>query len=128
MSINKMKQFKANKLKFFVWPTLIMIVIISYIFILMRNTSIYLNIINISIDIMIILLYFILFIYEIKINSEEVVFKSVFSKKSVLISELISIKQGGILTFIETQKGKFFIISSKKEKEVIKNIFKDIQR
>lgn len=123
-----MKQFKANKLKFFVWPTLIMIVIISYIFILMRNTSIYLNIINISIDIMIILLYFILFIYEIKINSEEVVFKSVFSKKSVLISELISIKQGGILTFIETQKGKFFIISSKKEKEVIKNIFKDIQR
>lgn len=121
-----MKNFKIDKFKFFIFPIIIVVVIGIYILLLMKNTSTYINIGNISFDLILLVLYFRFFIYEINVDSQGLNLKGIFIKKRILMSELICLKQGGILTLIKTGKGRFFIISSKKEKEVIKNIFKDI--
>lgn len=121
-----MKNIKISKLKFFILPIMIILIIIIYISLIMKNTPTYMNIGNIGFDIIFLILYFRFFIYEINIDSQGLDLKGLFMKKRILLSDLICLKQGGILTFIKTQKGRFFIVSSKKEKEVIKNVFKDI--
>lgn len=121
-----MKNFKVDSFRFAILPIIVLIVMIIYVFLFIKSTSTYINVSNIGLDIILIFMYFRLFIYEINLDSQGIDFKGVLKKKRVLTSELISLKQGGILTLIKTEKGRFFILSSKKDKEVIKGMFKDI--
>lgn len=121
-----MKSFKVDGFKFAILPILIVVIMLLYAFLFLKNTPMHINIINISLDIIILLIYFRMFVYELNVDSQGVDLKGVFVKKRVLVSELKSLKQGGILTLIKTEKGRFFLLSSKKEREIVKKMFKDI--
>lgn len=120
-----MKSFKVDGFKFAILPIITIAVIVVYVLLFMKTTPLYINIVNIGLDVLILILYLRLFIYSINVDDQGIDVKGAFVKKRVLVSELKALKQGGILTLIKTEKGRFFIISSKKEKEVIKSMFKD---
>ncbi|KMT22800.1 hypothetical protein [Clostridium cylindrosporum] len=121
-----MKSYKVDGYKFVVLPIIIMLVIIINVFLLFKDTYMYINILNIGIDIVLLFVYFRLFIYDINIDNKEINLKRLFSKKKVLISEIKSLRQGGILSLLRTERGRFFLITSKKDREVIRELFKDL--
>lgn len=121
-----MKSFKVDGFKFTILPVIIVIIMLLYAFLFWKNTPMYINILNIGLDIILIVVYFRMFVYELKFDSQGVDIKGVLVKKRILISELKSLKQGGILTLIKTERGRFFLLSSKAEREIIKKMFEDI--
>ncbi|MEF9953450.1 MAG: hypothetical protein RR840_09560 [Clostridium sp.] len=121
-----MKNFKVDGFVFYLFPSLIVAVMVLYFIMFFKVVPSHINAINIAIDIILILVYFRLFIYDISIDGLGINFKGVLRKKRVLVSELKVMKQGGVLTLFKTEKGRFFVITFRSDKESLKNMFKDV--
>ncbi|MEF9953160.1 MAG: hypothetical protein RR838_11275 [Clostridium sp.] len=121
-----MKNFKVDGFIFALFPLLIIGVMGAYFFLFYKVMPPHINIINIAIDIILIIVYLRLFVYDISIDGLGINFKGVLRRKRVLTSELKVMRQGGVLTLFKTEKGSFFIITTKGDKESLKNMFKDV--
>ncbi|MEG2337811.1 MAG: hypothetical protein RSA01_08775 [Clostridium sp.] len=121
-----MKEFKVDRFVYFLFPLLIVGIMILYFSMFFKVMPTHINVINIAIDIILIMVYLRLFVYDINIDGLGINFKGVLRKKRILVSELNVMKQGGILTLIKSERGRFFVITFKKDKESLKNMFKDV--
>ena len=122
-----MKSFKVDIFKYIILPIITLGIVISYIFLFWQTTPMYINILNIFLDIIILLVYLKMFIYRLDIDDFGIDVKGVFTKKRIILADLKSLNQGGILTMINTKRGKFFVLSSKKEKEELKQMFSHLK-
>ena len=120
-----MKRYKASMGLFLVFPVFVLAVILSYIIILYRHSYTYANLINIGLDIIILLYYFLKFCREVSLDSQGINFYTIFKKYRVEGTKIKSIRYSPFLTRILTDSGSFYILTTPSGGRVLKGIFKD---
>ncbi|MEG0370702.1 MAG: hypothetical protein RR645_00235 [Clostridium sp.] len=121
-----MKNYRVDGFKFALFPVIIIWIMVIYGLVFFNGTPMVVNVLNLGVDIILLIIYFRLFVYDINLDSQGITLKGLLIEKRILVSDMKSLKQGGVLTLIKTEKGRFFILSFKSDKETIKNIFKDV--
>lgn len=123
-----MKRFKVNRVLFMIIPGLILVNIIFYIFVMLKKSYPLANWGNLSLDVVILLYYLTKFCYEVSIDSEGANFYTIFGKIRVNNDDIINVRQSPFLTRIKGSSGVRYIITSPRGRDVLKNMFQDIDK
>lgn len=123
-----MKSYKTNKGLFIILPTFITILLLTYIIVMYTRSYNFMNIINIGIDGIILIYYFINFSYEVKMDNNEIMFKVAFKKHKVTRSELGFVVHSSFLTKFVCKKRNFYILTTPKGSLKLREIFKDFKK
>lgn len=123
-----MKQFRTNMGIFILLPAFVIILMCTYLLVMYTRSYNYMNIINIGIDGIILIYYFVNFIYKVEVGSEWVVFYNATGKKAIKKDELGFIMYSGFLVKFVCKNRNFYMLTSPKGVKVLKELFKDIKK
>lgn len=123
-----MKIYKANMGLFIVLPTFVTILILIYMSIIYSHSYRWINIINIGLDGVILIYYFISFSFEVRIDNEWVVFYNAFKKYRMKKEDIAFVMHSSILTKVISKKRNFYFLTTPRERNRIQDIFKDINK
>lgn len=121
-----MKRFIVDKRLYSILPLGIILVAGMYMAVLFRKSTLYSNIINLTLDGLILLIYFFKFCTSISIDSEGINFYTIFKKKRIIKSEIEGARQSSFLTKFVTVKGNFYVLTTIKGGNILREMFKDI--
>lgn len=121
-----MKRFIVDKRLYSILPLGIILVAGVYVAVLFKKSTLYSNIINLTLDGLILLIYFFKFCTAIGIDSEGINFYTIFKKKRVIKSEIEEARQSSFLTKFITVKGNFYVLTTIKGGNILREMFKDI--
>lgn len=120
-----MKKFIVDKRLYSIVPLGIILVVGTYIAVLFKRSTLYSNIINLTIDGLLLLLYFLKFCNAVGIDREGINFYTIFKKKRVIKSEVEEARQSSFLTKFITVKGNFYVITTIEGGNKLRDMFKD---
>lgn len=119
-----MKRYKVNKALFLILPVFILCIIGSYMLVLFKKSYTYINVINISLDIIILFYYVKGFCHEVGIDSQGINFYTLFKKYRFRYDEIISVASASFLTRITTQNKRLYILTTSKGQKILKDMLK----
>lgn len=125
MGSKGMKRFIVDKRLYSIVPLGIILVAGTYVAVLFKKSTLYSNIINLILDGLLLLLYFFKFCTAIGIDSEGINFYTIFKKKRVIKSEIEGARQSSFLTKFITVKGNFYVLTTLKGRNILREMFKD---
>jgi hypothetical protein len=120
-----MKRFIVDKRLYYIVPLGIILVAGTYMAVIFKRSTLYSNIINLIIDGLLLLMYFLKFCTAVGIDSEGINFYTIFKKKRVIKSEIEGAKQSSFLTRFTTVKGSFYVLTTIKGGNKLQEMFKD---
>lgn len=120
-----MKRFVVNKWLYFIVPLGIILVAGTYAVVLYKKSTLYSNVINLTLDGILLLLYFFKFCIAISMDSEGINFYTIFKKRRIIKSEIVGARQSSFLTKFNTVKGSFYVLTTIKGSSKLREMFKD---
>lgn len=120
-----MKRFKGNLFLYLLLPSTLILMMTAYGFILFKRSYLASNILNISIDAIILLYYFLKFCRQVSRDPNMTYFSTIFKKYGVKNSAIINIRQSSFMTKFKTEQGNFYILTTEEGNKVILDIFGD---
>ena len=122
-----MKRFVVDKKLYLIVPLGIIVVAGTYIVVLFKRSTLYSNVINLSLDSVLLLFYFFRFCTAVAMDSEEINFYTIFKKKRVFRSEIEEARQSSFLTKFITVKGSYYVLTTIRGREKLRGMFKDFR-
>lgn len=123
-----MKKYKSNMGLFLILPTFVTILLIIYMSVLYSHSYKWINLINIGLDGIILIYYFVNFSFEVRMDSEWVVFYNAFKKYRMKKEEIAFVMHSSIISKVICKKRNFYFLTVPGEKNRIEDIFKDINK
>jgi len=123
-----MKRYMANRAMYLIFPFFVLSVIFSYMLVLYKKSYMYINYINIGFDLIVLLLYLRRFCLEISMDSKGINFKGLLFRRRVYNEDYIGILQSNFLTVVKTKAGSFYILTTKNGRNILKDMFKTINK
>jgi hypothetical protein len=124
----EMKAYKTNMGLFIMLPVFVLTLLLTYIALVYNRSYSYMNIINIGIDGIILIYYFVNFSYEIRMDKEGIVYHLALKKYRIEISDLGFVMHSSFLTKFVCKKRNFYILSTPKGSLILKEMFKDFKK
>lgn len=119
-----MKRFKTNMGVFSIFPFIISLFMLMYMLIIYTRSNFIVNIINIGMDGIILIYYFINFCYMVRYDSEWIIFYTPFKKHSMKPEELGFVVHASFMTKFVCKSGNFYMPTTAKGSMILKDMFK----
>jgi hypothetical protein len=119
-----MKRFKVNKILYLIFPIFIALLALVYYVVLFKHSYPISNIVNLSIDGILVVIYLFKFCTEIRVDSDGVNLYTIFKKYRIPHRDIENIKQSSFLTIIAFERKSFYILTSFNGRNVLQDMFK----
>lgn len=119
-----MKRFKVNRFLYLLLPVFIVLIAVVYYVILFKHSYIVSNILNLSLDGILLLIYFYKFCLEVRVDNSGVNFYTLFKKYRVDSKNIENIKQSSFLTRIDSERKSFYILTTLNGRDILQEMFK----
>lgn len=121
-----MKRYKTNMGLFMMFPAFVVALVLTYIFVIYGRSNNTVNIINIGIDGIILIYYFVNFTYKVEIDIFGITFYTTFKKYKIKNDELGFVVHSSFLTKFVCKQYKFYMLTTPKGSKVLKDIFRGV--
>lgn len=111
-----------------IFPLILLAVILLYFIVIYKRSYLWINIANIGFDLAILVFYLTIFPYEVSMDREGVNFFTLFGKNRVKNVDIKKIRQASFLTRVTMMRLKYYILTTKKGRDVLKEMFNDFNR
>ena len=123
-----MKRYKTNMILFILLPSFITILLLIYMILIYGSSVRWVNIINITIDGIILIYYFVNFCYEIRISDEQLFFCTAFKHYNVKREELGFVIHSSFLTKFVLKKRNFYILTTPSGSKLLQGLFSNLKK
>lgn len=123
-----MKRFKVNKALFLIFPIFLATLVLTYVWILYSNSYKWVNILNLSIDSVILICYLNYFCHEVSMDSSGINLYTLLRKTRIEKNEFEGLRQSSFLTKVYTKRKNYYILTSKNGRNILREMFKEINK
>jgi hypothetical protein len=123
-----MKRYKTNMLLFILLPGFISILMLIYMTLIYGSSVQWVNIINITIDGIILIYYFVNFCYEIRINENQMTFCTAFKNYDIKHEAFGFVIYSSFLTKFVLKKRNFYILTTPMGSKLLQDLFSDLKK
>lgn len=123
-----MKRYKTNMGVFILLPAIVSLFILMYMLVIYTKSNLIMNVINIGIDGIILIYYFINFCYMVRYDNEWIIFYTPFKKHSMKKEELGFVVHSSIITKFVCKNGNYYIPTTGKGGMILKDMFKENEK
>jgi hypothetical protein len=123
-----MKRYKTSMILFILLPGFISILMLIYMTLIYNSSVQWVNIINITIDGIILIYYFVNFCYEIRINDEVIIFCTAFKVFKIKREEFGFAIHSTFLTKFVLRKGNFYVLTTPSGSQILQDLFNNLKK
>lgn len=120
-----MRSYKTNLGLYIMLPAFVAALIVVYMLVIYTRSYSYINIINIGIDGIILIYYFVNFAYKVEMDKEWIMFYSLFGRQRFKRTDLGFLVHSSFLVKFVCKKRNFYMLTTPKGHLILKEMFKD---
>jgi hypothetical protein len=123
-----MKRYKTSMILFILLPGFISILMLIYMTLIYNSSVQWVNIINITIDGIILIYCFVNFCYEIRMNDNQITFCTAFKNYNIKIQEFGFVIHSSFLTKFVLKKRNFYILTTPRSSKLLQDLFSNLKK
>lgn len=121
-----MRRFRTGTGIYIIVPMFLLLTAGAYILVMLKRSTLAANIINLTFEGLLVLLYLFYFCTGLTIKDQKVTFRAPLRRKTMDLTAIALVRQAVFMTKFITDEGTFYVLTTKKTKGILESVFKDL--